>query len=377
MKEKDILNSVQFRKKLLKEIKDKKIKMGNCDNNLGVPSFRMLQIPSDDNPTMNGVALLCLDRNCIRKSIMKIMPIDTNLGLKTLKTNPAIVETELLRLFTNELIKKNRTPNIVAYYGSYECSNMTGLFQRFPYLNSLLVKNKIRPNVKVMIAEYVNGGELSKFIDKLHESKAPDNIKNKIFKSIIFQIIYTLAILQKKYKFAHNDLHLRNILIDTDMKGGGYWSYNYKNDKFYIPNHGLMPKIWDLDFATIFKRRNLLKSRIKNSKIVGYIDQWGRKQNWKAYGIEDKFNPKYDIHMFLNGLWMTRESLTPEITQFIEKTIPKKYLGFNNDFVNLGRINKDYSDIPDPETILMNTDYFNNYKIKVPNKDILSPKFKF
>ena len=374
-KEKEIINSQKFRKKLLKDIEKKKVKIGNCDNNLGVPEFKMLQIPGRGT-TDNGVALLCLDKSCYIKAIMKIMPIDMTLSLKSLKTNPAIVETELLRMFTNDLIKKNVTPNIVAYYGSYDCSDATGLFKSFPYLSALIRMKKIKPTVKVMVAEYVNGGELAEFIEKVAD--LPTEVKTALYRTIIFEIVYTLAVLQSKYKFGHNDLHLRNILMDTDIPSGGFWSYNFQGKKFYVPNLGLMPKIWDLDFATIFKSRGVLKGRIKNAKVIGYLDTWGKMNNWKDYGIQDKFNSKYDIHMFLNGLWMAKENLTPDIVEFIEETIPKRFLGFETPYVSQGRIKKEYSDIPDPESILRKSKFFDMFKPKPKNnKDILKPEFRY
>ena len=74
----------------------------------------------------------------------------------------------------------------------------------------------------------------------------------KIINRIIFQVIYTLAVIQEKYpKFIHNDLFLRNIMAITETKynNNEYIEYKYNGVKYYLPANGIYIKINDFNFS--------------------------------------------------------------------------------------------------------------------------------
>ena len=72
--------------------------------------------------------------------------------------------------------------------------------------------------------------------------------KMKEWKSIIFQIIFALYIIQKYYNLHHNDLHLGNILFKET--GINYYYYRYKDQYFKIPTYGYTVKIIDWNRCT-------------------------------------------------------------------------------------------------------------------------------
>jgi serine/threonine protein kinase len=78
----------------------------------------------------------------------------------------------------------------------------------------------------------------------------------EIFKTIMFQIIYTIYALTKMYPtFKHNDLHTENVMLKIDH--GYRWSkrafmkFTVNGNDYYIPYFGITVKIIDFGFSTI------------------------------------------------------------------------------------------------------------------------------
>lgn len=117
------------------------------------------------------------------------------------------------------------------------------------------------------------------------------------YKILLFQIIYTLAVIQNEYPtFRHNNLILNNIFIYCKNKSDIANNYNgFQNDIFYVPNNGFDIKIYNFENATINK----------------------------YYG-NSIYNPYYDIYIlfkdFLNNI-----KCSDDIISFIKKYIPEKF----------------------------------------------------
>jgi len=106
------------------------------------------------------------------------------------------------------------------------------------------------------IAEFNNFPVQYLFIQKLDgtlEDFLKEKINNDIILSCLFQVIFSLSYLQRKYEFTHNDLHINNIMYEkTNIK---YLYYKYNNCYFKIPTCGFIFKI--IDFGrSIFKYKN-------------------------------------------------------------------------------------------------------------------------
>jgi serine/threonine protein kinase len=93
---------------------------------------------------------------------------------------------------------------------------------------------------------------MEKFEETL-EDILEDDYDEKLIKSIMFQVIFALAYLQKHFDFTHNDLHINNVMYaNTDQK---FLYYKINNQYFKVPTYGKIAKIIDFGRA-IFTIKN-------------------------------------------------------------------------------------------------------------------------
>jgi hypothetical protein len=100
---------------------------------------------------------------------------------------------------------------------------------------------------------------------------------------VVFQILYTLYVLQKMYKFTHYDLHWGNIMyIRVPVKDN---EYIVGKRKYKMSNNGVQIKIMDYGFARLET----------NGNIIAKVDD-----EMKHVGIGPEYNPTYDL-LFATG----------------------------------------------------------------------------
>ena len=88
---------------------------------------------------------------------------------------------------------------------------------------------------------------IEKCENTLDELLDEGEIKLEELESAIFQIITTLYVYQKKYKFTHNDLHTNNIMYsETDIQ---FLRYKIQGKTYKIPTFGKIYKIIDFGRA--------------------------------------------------------------------------------------------------------------------------------
>jgi hypothetical protein len=123
----------------------------------------------------------------------------------------------------------------------------------------------------------------------------------------VFQLTYTIAIIQKYYKMMHNDFHYGNILIDNSIEPKGYFVYEINNKKFYIKNTGIIPKLWDFEFCMVYSDK--IKDCYPNKYIIGSYNYDKKKHMTIVDDSDDEddnvpynYNEVYDLHYFLTSL---------------------------------------------------------------------------
>ena len=171
------------------------------------------------------------------------------------------------------------------------------------------------------------------------------------WKVIIFQILFTLDMIQKKYpSFRHNELKASAILIyrhDTIIKGN-FYKYNVASKDFILPYVNFQCRIYNFDLAS----------------IVGIVKNDFLKQKWwtKKYGNCTIPNRYYDMHFFLNYLCQMHQKQIPEkILQFIHRIIPKPYRHIRGPAVNRLRLLV-HDKYTTPEYVLLNDPLFDEFR---------------
>lgn len=176
------------------------------------------------------------------------------------------------------------------------------------------------------------------------------------YKSLLFQVIHTLAIIQKEFEgFRHNNLTVSNILVYLKKESDTLIEYDgFKNDKFYVPNIGFDIKITNFEQSVLPKFYGL--SNMKNPNIK----------------FADQYNPYFDLYTFLNDLLEgnTKMSLCDnnanfdvETKKFLDKILPPHIRGLNQDNFNKNMI------IANPIDLLYDS-YFNEYRNR-PSKNLI------
>lgn len=105
------------------------------------------------------------------------------------------------------------------------------------------------PNTLVIFTEWADSGDLLQLMRKRI-------VTWNELKVYLFQILFTLAKIQEKYKgFKHNDLKANNILLSNDYSDASHRLYNLNpNISFKIPILQYVVKINDFDLTSLYAK---------------------------------------------------------------------------------------------------------------------------
>ena len=280
---------------------------------------------------------------------------------------PENAELMMIKLLSYFIAKK-QTPHIVLPIGTFntDITTFVNLIatnvvaednEKYIEFVERYKKGDYHDTVSILISEWANRGDLLDFIRKYHNSFTPSH-----WKSIFFQVISVLAVIQSKYPtFRHNDLKANNVLVQKISSQREYFSYTVDKCKYQVKNIGYQIKMWDFDFAC----------------IPGIVDNKKVESEWtKEINVTPVRNKYYDVHYFFNTLIkrgfcpevMTSEKVPQEVKNFINRIIPKKYQKTETKYVGKkGRIliNDEYVT---PADILKYDPYFEEYRTKKSNQ---------
>jgi len=101
--------------------------------------------------------------------------------------------------------------------------------------------------------------KLKNTLDSLMEVEDEDDeLTMDEWRSCLFQIIMSLIVYQKVFKFTHNDLHTNNIMyIETDRK---FICYKFEDKYYKVPTYGKIYKIIDFGRAIYYHSDKLFCS---------------------------------------------------------------------------------------------------------------------
>jgi len=331
--------------------------------------------------------------------IIKIIPIILNPLLKN-NNNNDYLESNIYIKLTDEFIKTNITPHIVSIYKKYYIDDINIIFpdkcltldeklmkkniyhlydNNICYLkklnnNNLLDKKKIHILILEKCSYNINICIYNLFNSKLPIKQKLNNFK-KILYRIIFQLLFTLTVIKKKYpNFIHNDLFLRNILAInyTKYNNNDYIEYNLLKKKYYLPANGIFIKLNDFGYSLNILNKN---STLEKEIIYSVNNQFELYNNYR-----DVYTFFFDLY---DGQNIGSLSLKSLIYKYIKNKIKQKqYINvlhktlinfFNYKIIN--KIKNKQKNILDDlwniseSSILMNTvkqpkEYFNNDTFK-------------
>jgi hypothetical protein len=208
------------------------------------------------------------------------------------------LELKVLKLFGKEFLDTKICPGIVrSLYGltcndlaaiapskdetdkyskQSEFDNLSDYLKSFVYTASSLYKAGLSKNKYNLILMEKCQLTLSEYITR-RLLNASSTLENFVFMSLMFQIVYTLYIINVKYpKFRHGDLHDENVMISVDLnfkfdpKQPKYLLYiDGKKTHFCVPYYGMTCKIVDFGFSSVPEMG--LLSNIQEDKNISYF----------------------------------------------------------------------------------------------------------
>lgn len=333
--------------------------------------------------------------------ILKIIPKFIDKTLKKQKNNDEL-EAEYYKTFTDNIILKNKSPHLVGIYKKYTLQDIKFIFPnkcisldekiKLPFkkrdyeleklcdLKKCYYRHTLEKKASVLVLENCSTS-ISEQIANILKSKDKLNISYnfiQIIKRVIFQIIFTLSVIQELYPdFIHNDLFLRNILAiyDNSYDSDDYVQYNFKNESYYLPANGIYVKINDFGYSLNIAKNSTLINEINNNPNNNF----------------ELKNNKRDIYSFLYDLYDGPGYGSRSIVALLELhvrnkdkrkkllSLARKEIGKFIDYKTIDKLNKNVLDWTwsiSESKILMNTikkpDEYFKYKLfdnytKLPN----------
>ncbi len=188
----------------------------------------------------------------------------------------ADAEINILQILREKIIDRNLTPCILELVYAKICTGLDKITPTEKICEQLMLDDRYavpENDVEFQLCGYidlVNAGLAHNKVaflvlekcdmtlsDYLHKTTS-NPIGFAIFKSILFQIIYTIYVINKLYpKFRHYDLHTDNIMLkfDNNFKfkptKPKFNIYTIGGEKYSIPFFGIIPKIIDFGFSAL------------------------------------------------------------------------------------------------------------------------------
>jgi len=278
-----------------------------------------------------GVVFLgCPSPSCKEKIVIKVSPTDLELTGKQIPEIEFDIQKKIFKV----------VPNHVAV--PYAIDKSTDFVP---------VSSYSTPNTRVYdyhqqyitFSEYCPGGDFDDWLNKVQS-----RLRDKDMAVMIFQIVSALNKIHGTYpEFRHNDLHLRNILVDDT---------------------GKFPRLVISDFG-MARLTASGSNPIVNSSVFA------------SYGITSTTDVRYDTHLFLNALrihFLRFGFNLKETMAFLNRAVPKGYRGNTDRYVHESRlVGTRFPGLPGFDQLL--ADPFlaaANKKFRSPSRSISSPQIR-
>ena len=263
--------------------------------------------------------------------INKVIPQLIQFNVK-IERNADQLEIKFYQFFTKKYMLTNRTPHIVGIYNHQTCTRIDKLLRMLvsecPSLEDRLTKKQsesddykicdllldyeaglVRSEYDIVLLEYCPTTLSQVLSNIVHQENGPS-----ILKRILFQLIFTLAIIKDDYPgFEHGDFFVRNILISFEelYDENDYIAYHYQKEIFYFPANGMYAKMNDFG-------KSVIVNKIESSTYRLYQPSYERDHR-------NAFNQKTDIFNLLHSIYDGHNLGTQSIATLLnqrKKSIP-------------------------------------------------------
>lgn len=329
-----LVEKLKTLKTIRQAIKKKRLVFDEAKENFGMDEMYQL-IKVKNTSEVKGYPFRVSKDTSITKGTklaLKIVPIETKYEKHE---HPCYLESMFLKELTDTIVDTGISPHITYYLGAMRVSNKCRALKQLN-LKRLEVEEKIRTHSVLLASEFVPGGSLDSWVFDTYENDK--KISDTQWKVLVFQLLYTIAVMQHHYKLMHNDFHYGNILIDNSITPGGYYVYEIDGKTYYLKNEGMIPKIWDFEFSMSFNSK--MEKNYHNKFITGPyifdrtlqrtvidIEEAKKKLSPQANNVPYNFNKVYDVHYFLTSLldlYISRELFDWIINLYPEELIPEE-----------------------------------------------------
>jgi hypothetical protein len=333
----ELANKIKLLKDIRHEIKKKRFILDETRERFGFDDMTQLTKVKNTSEVKGYPFVASKVESKVLKGLkvgLKVVPVETKFEKHEHPTN---LEFLALKELTDNIVCKNISPHIVFYLASQKISNKSRAL-KFLNLKRLEVEELIRTSSNMLVSEYIEGGSLDSWIYDIYEND--EDISDKDWRIIVFQLIYTIAVIQHYYRMMHNDFHYGNILMDTSIKkvDGQYFVYEIDGQTYYVPNNGVIPKLWDFEFSMVYSDK--VPDFYPNKFIIGNC-QYDRKRHItkepipgddNSFESDDlnvpyNYNEVYDLHYFLTSLldlYISQELFDWILEVYPDELIPRE-----------------------------------------------------
>lgn len=210
------------------------------------------------------------------KFAAKIQPMSKKHGKKR---HPCLLEAEIVKFLTEEIVDKKISPHISFYVWSGLVHNRKNAMTYLPFKK---FANDTLSFSSILVCEYIGDGSSLKQWSRSGDRNRKCSL---IWKHIIFTIIWTLACLQQKMKFMHNDCHYGNVIcakihkkdiVDVKYK----WKFERGGKMFLLKQAKYMAKLIDFEFSS---------SQLHTNPLC-------------IHDYPKTFDARYDLHFLLSSI---------------------------------------------------------------------------
>jgi len=257
------------------------------------------------------------------------------------------IEVLMLSLFSR-LVARDVSPHFVLPIGRMLTSTRTA--------NMLTGRVLKDGNYSVILSEHADTS-LSNLIQQ--QAISPFELK-----AMLFQAIYTLAIIQAMMPtFRHNDLHASNVLVQNfhaetilSSRPDACVVYEFKGTKFYIPVNKCQMRclLWDFFYASSQDRKGLLPTRHEDTN----------------YSSQNRY---YDMHKLVDSIHYLMPKARGELRTFIDSVVPdsKKCMCHKLGGAERAKLGIESNEFVTCRRVLLKHSYFDELKNKPDKLDVL------